>query len=221
VRWQHPEFGMISPAQFIPIAEETGLILPIGEWVLRTACMQAKEWLQKFSVPLRVAVNLSARQFQQQDLVTTVDRALKNAALPSGMLEIEITESLGMKNPEATLRTLHELKQMGIHIAIDDFGTGYSSLNYLKRFPIDVLKIDRSFVSEIPHDANDAAIVLAIIALAHSLKLVVIAEGVEKQEQIDYLLLNKCEKVQGYFFSPPVNAKDFEALLQKQQQQSK
>ena len=217
VRWQHPELGMISPAQFIPIAEETGLILPIGEWVLRTACVQAREWTQRFKMPVRMSVNLSARQFQQQDLVTTIDRSLKDARLEPGMLEIEITESLGMKNPEVTLKTLQELKQMGIHIAIDDFGTGYSSLNYLKRFPIETLKIDRSFVGDVPEDPNDAAIVLAIIALAHSLKLSVIAEGVEKKEQLDYLYEHKCDKVQGYFFSPPVTARDFEMFLSKQQ----
>lgn len=215
VRWQHPELGMISPAQFIPIAEETGLILPLGEWVLRTACQQAKNWYDQLGTRFIISVNLSTRQFQQQDLVSTVDRSLQDTKLPPELLELEITETLGMKNPELTLKTLHELKSMGIHIAIDDFGTGYSSLSYLKRFPIDTLKIDRSFVSDINGDSNDGAIVVAVIALAHSLKLKVIAEGVETSEQADYLLDHGCERIQGYIFSPPVPAQDFESIIKK------
>ncbi len=216
VRWKHPELGMISPAQFIPIAEETGLILPIGEWVLRTALKQAKEWHNAYK-PLVVSVNLSARQFQQQDLVSIVDDALREAGLPSELLELEITESLGMKNPEQTLITLGELKAMGVRIAIDDFGTGYSSLSYLKKFPIDTLKVDRSFVTDMPGDANDSAIVAAIIALAHSLKLTVIAEGVENGAQAEYLLELGCEKVQGYLYSPPVDAAAFARILMKEE----
>ena len=206
---------MISPAQFIPIAEDTGLILPIGEWVLKTACLQAKGWLDS-GRKIVIAVNLSARQFQQQDLVSTVSRVLQETNLPPQFLELEITESLGMKNPELTLKTLHELKSMGIHISIDDFGTGYSSLSYLKRFPIDTLKIDRSFVMDIQTDANDSAIVLAIIALAHSLKLKVIAEGVEQRHQAQFLLEHGCEMVQGYLFSPPVTGEEFEKLIAKE-----
>jgi diguanylate cyclase (GGDEF)-like protein/PAS domain S-box-containing protein len=215
VRWQHPELGMISPAQFIPIAEETGLILPLGEWVLRTACQQAKKWHDQLGTRFIISVNLSTRQFQQQDLVSTVHRSLQDTKLPPELLELEITETLGMKNPELTLKTLHELKAMGIHIAIDDFGTGYSSLSYLKKFPIDTLKIDRSFVSDINADSNDGAIVVAVIALAHSLKLKVIAEGVETPEQASYLLDHGCERIQGYIFSPPVPAQDFESLIKK------
>jgi len=204
---------MISPAEFIPIAEQTGLILSLGEWVLRSACKQTKLWHSTYGKEFVISVNLSTRQFQQQDLVSTVHKVLYETKLPPEFLELEITESLGMKNPELTLKTLHELKAMGIHIAIDDFGTGYSSLSYLKKFPIDTLKIDRSFVSDIQADSNDAAIVLAIIALAHSLKLKVIAEGVELQEQVDYLLKNGCESIQGYFYSPPVKAEEFEEML--------
>ena len=218
VRWKHPELGMISPAQFIPLAEETGLILPLGEWVLRTACKQAKVWQETLDKHFHISVNLSARQFQQQDLVSTVSKALQDTGLHPDFLELEITESLGMKNPELTLRTLHELKSMGIHIAIDDFGTGYSSLSYLKKFPIDTMKIDRSFVSDIQTDSNDAAIVLAIIALSHSLKLKVIAEGVELPEQAQYLLEHGCEQVQGYLYSPPVPAESFGKLLRPAQE---
>lgn len=215
VRWQHPELGMISPAQFIPIAEETGLILPLGEWVLRTACQQTQKWHDLLGKKFIISVNLSSRQFQQQDLVSTVNKVLQETKLDAEYLELEITESLGMKNPELTLKTLHELKSMGIHIAIDDFGTGYSSLSYLKKFPIDTLKIDRSFVSDIQIDTNDAAIVIAIIALAHSLKLKVIAEGVELGEQAVYLLDHGCESVQGYLYSPPVPAENFEQIFMK------
>lgn len=213
VRWKHPELGMIQPNQFIPIAEETGLILPIGEWVLRTACHQARLWQDMFGKPLTISVNLSSRQFQQQDIVSVVNSALENADLRPQSLELEITESIGMKNPELTLRILNELKSRGIRISIDDFGTGYSSLSYLKKFPIDTIKIDRSFVSDIQSDSNDAAIVVAIIAMAHGLKLSVIAEGVEKTEQAEYLREHGCEKVQGFLYSPPVSAVSFEKLF--------
>ena len=216
IRWKHPEMGMIPPVQFIPIAEATGLIIPIGEWVLRSACKQAVEW-QKSHKPLVISVNLSARQFQQQDLVSIVKNVLSETGLEPKFLELEITESLGMKNPEQTLKTLTGLKAMGIKIAIDDFGTGYSSLSYLKRFPIDTLKIDRSFVMDMPEDQSDAEIVKTIIALARSLDLGVIAEGVEKDSQARYLLENGCEKMQGYLFSPPVPPQEFLRLLNKQE----
>ncbi|MDR0307834.1 MAG: EAL domain-containing protein [Chitinispirillales bacterium] len=215
IRWKHPEMGMIPPGQFIPVAEATGLILPIGEWVLRNACKQAVEW-QKNHEPIVISVNLSARQFIQQDLVEVVRNVLKETGLPPAFLELEITESLGMKNPEQTLKTLIDLKAMGVRIAIDDFGTGYSSLSYLKRFPIDTLKIDRSFVMDMPEDQSDAEIVKTIIALAHSLRLTLIAEGVEKESQAQYLLENGCEKIQGYLFSPPVPAEEFLRLLKRQ-----
>ncbi|MCL2220416.1 MAG: EAL domain-containing protein [Chitinispirillia bacterium] len=215
LRWKHPELGMIPPAQFIPIAEDTGLILSIGEWVLRSSCLQARKW-QMMGVPLVISVNLSANQFQQQNLVSIVESALKNSGMPPDLLELEITESMSMKNPEDTMKMLTALKDLGVRIAIDDFGTGYSSLSYLKRFPIDTLKIDRSFLMDIPENPRDAEIVKAIIAMAHSLKLAVIAEGVETELQAQYLVENGCAKMQGYLFSPPVPENEFERLLKKQ-----
>jgi diguanylate cyclase (GGDEF)-like protein len=215
IRWKHPELGMIPPNQFIPIAEDTGLILSIGEWVLRTACLQAREW-QKSELPLIISVNLSANQFQQENLLSIVESALKDSNILSNLLELEITESMSMKNPEDTLKTLTGLKDLGVRIAIDDFGTGYSSLSYLKCFPIDTLKIDRSFLIDIPENPRDAEIVKAIIAMSHSLNLAVIAEGVENEAQAKYLVDNGCAKMQGYLFSPPVPAGDFDRLLKKQ-----
>jgi diguanylate cyclase (GGDEF)-like protein len=213
VRWMHPKLGMISPVKFIPIAEANGLIVPIGEWVLKTACTQMKQWQKKFTQNLSIAVNLSNRQFQQQDIVAVVARTISQSGIDPHTLELEITESMGMKNPEASLKTLLELKAMGVQIAIDDFGTGYSSISYLKKFPIDTIKIDRSFINDIITDNNDATIVLAMIALAHSLRLTVIAEGVENREQLDYLLNHGCQRIQGFIYSPPVNASGFEKLL--------
>ena len=214
IRWKHPELGMIPPTQFIPIAEDSGLILSIGEWVLRSACIQARKW-QKTDAPIVISVNLSANQFQQRNLVSIVESALKNSGMLPSLLELEITESMSMKNPEDTLKMLTSLKDLGVRIAIDDFGTGYSSLSYLKRFPIDTLKIDRSFLMDIPENPRDAEIVKAIIAMAHSLNLTVIAEGVEKEAQAQYLLENGCEKMQGYLFSPPVPPQEFDRLLNK------
>ncbi|MCL2182621.1 MAG: EAL domain-containing protein [Chitinispirillia bacterium] len=215
LRWKHPELGMIPPSQFIPIAEDTGLILSIGEWVLRSACLQTRKW-QKMGLPLVISVNLSANQFQQQNLVSIVESSLKNSGMTPDLLELEITESMSMKNPEETMKMLSGLKDLGVRIAIDDFGTGYSSLSYLKRFPIDTLKIDRSFLMDIPDNPRDAEIVKAIIAMAHSLNLSVIAEGVETELQAQYLVDNGCAKMQGYLFSPPVPETEFERLLRKQ-----
>ena len=213
IRWKHPELGMLPPNQFIPIAEDTGLILPIGEWVLRSACLQARRW-QKAGMPLVISVNLSINQFQQQDLVPIVKSALKDSGMIPSLLELEITESMSMKNPEETLKTLQSLKNdLGVRIAIDDFGVGYSSLSYLRRFPIDTLKIDRSFVMDIPDNSRDAEIVKAIIAMTTPLNLAVIAEGVEKEAQAQYLLDNGCLKMQGYLFSPPLPATEFDRLL--------
>jgi diguanylate cyclase (GGDEF)-like protein len=211
LRWKHPEFGMIQPAQFIPIAEDTGLIIPIGEWVLRTACHEARN-CQNSEKTFVVSVNLSASQFKQHNLVSIVKSALKDAKLPPELLELEITESMSMKNPEDTLAVLRKLKDLGVRIAIDDFGTGYSSLSYLKRFPIDTLKIDRSFLIDIPENSRDAEIVKAIVAMAHSLSLTVVAEGVEAEPQARYLLDIGCETIQGYLFSPPVPLTEFEKL---------
>jgi diguanylate cyclase (GGDEF)-like protein len=213
VRWQVPDYGLVPPAEFIPIAEETGLIVPIGEWVLRTACAQTKLWHESGFPQLSIAVNLSARQFQQQDLVERIEQILKETRIAPDALELEITESYAMQNADYTISVLTQLKKRGIRVSIDDFGTGYSSLSYLKQFPIDTLKIDRSFVKDLATDANDAAIAAAIIVLAHSLKLQVIAEGVETQAELDILKRHACDKMQGYFFSRPIPVKELEALL--------
>ena len=213
VRWQHPEWGMVSPAQFIPLAEETGLIVQIGEWVLKTACEQNKRWRDQGIPPMRVAVNLSARQFTQKTLLSDVARIIAQSGLNPDCLELEITESLVMHNPEGAAETLHKLKDMGISLSIDDFGTGYSSLAYLKRFPIDCVKIDRSFIKDIPTEADDMAITNGIIALGHSLRLKVIAEGVETKEQQDFLRSNGCDEMQGFLFSKPLPAEQVTALL--------
>lgn len=213
VRWHHSESGLISPAKFIPLAEETGLILPIGEWVLRTACAQNKAWQEAGLSPIRVAVNLSGRQFQQRNLVETVRRILTDTGLGAEYLELELTESILMQKIEIITSVLSEIDAMGIQISVDDFGTGYSSLSYLKRFPISTLKVDRSFVNDITTDPDDAAITSAIINMAHSLKLKVIAEGVETGDQLSFLRSLKCDGMQGYFFSRPLAAEDATKLL--------
>ncbi|MGI4717134.1 MAG: bifunctional diguanylate cyclase/phosphodiesterase [Janthinobacterium lividum] len=215
LRWKHPELGMVPPGRFIAIAEETGLIVQIGAWVLRTACAQNKAWQDAGLGRLRVAVNLSARQFGAADLIAGLESVLRDTALDPDCLEIELTESLFMSDVTPAVELLHRMKSLGVNLSIDDFGTGYSSLSYLSRFPIDVLKIDRSFVADITIDANDAAIVTSIIALAHNLKLAVIAEGVETLEQLDYLRSHGCDEMQGYYFSKPLAAEDFEALLRQ------
>jgi diguanylate cyclase (GGDEF)-like protein len=220
LRWQHPDLGLVYPSEFIPIAEETGLIVPLGEWVLRTACVQARAWQTLGLPPFTVAVNLSARQFLQQDLVDTVARILKETGVDPRSLEIEITESIAMQNADYTIVVLRDLKEMGILIAMDDFGTGYSSLSYLKKFPIDSLKIDQSFVRDITTDLNDAAIANAIIVLAHSLKLNVVAEGVETAAQEAFLKEHRCDRLQGYLFSTPIPAPLFEAFFRRHLQQS-
>ena len=209
LRWMQPGMGMISPVKFIPLAEETGLILPIGAWVLRTACTQAMKWASVSASPLRVAVNLSPRQFVQDDLYATVVNILNETGLDPGLLELEITESLMMNNPDHAAAVLRKLKDIGVRMAIDDFGTGYSSLSYLKRFPIDHVKIDRSFIKDIPGDADDVSITRAIIAMAHGLRLKVIAEGVETKDQVDLLIEHQCEEAQGFLFGRPVPAEEF------------
>ena len=216
IRWNHPTLGLLAPLRFIGLAEETGLIVPIGAWVLRSACRQNKAWQDAGMAPLRVAVNLSARQFAQQDLLPSIAGALAETGLHARYLDIELTESMVMADVEHAVSVLRGLKQMGIHLSIDDFGTGYSSLSYLKRFPIDVLKIDQSFVRDITNDPDDAAITLSIISLAHSLRLKVVAEGVETEAQLNYLRRHGCDQMQGYYFSPPVAAEPFlELLLQR------
>ncbi len=213
IRWQHPEQGPMRPDQFIPIAEETGLIVQIGEWVLATACAQAAAWRAAGLPRIRLAVNISARQFRHKGLGAAIRRALAAQGLDPGSLELELTESMIMQDQEETLRMLKELKAIGLRIALDDFGTGYSSLNYLKRFPIDVLKIDQSFVHGIALNRSDAAIARTVINLARNLYLHTVAEGVETAEQADLLHAWTCDEAQGYLFSRPLPAEEFTALL--------
>ncbi|HYD79462.1 MAG TPA: bifunctional diguanylate cyclase/phosphodiesterase, partial [Paucimonas sp.] len=214
LRWKPPEQPAVYPGDFIPMAEETGLIVQIGEWVLRTACAQLKCWQNAgLCGDMKMAINLSARQFKQHNIVNMVSRVLQETGCDPASLELEITESVVMDNPEAAVATLQHLSDMGVSLAIDDFGTGYSSLSYLKRFPIDALKIDRSFVRDITTDSDDAAIAKAVIALAHSMKLTVIAEGVETAEQLEFLREQECDQMQGYFLSRAVSAEQIEQLL--------
>ena len=216
-RWYHPTDGMISPARFIPVAEETGLIVDIGEWVLTAACREMAHWIHAGLKPLRVAVNVSALQLRRRDFCETVANALATSGLAPELLELEITESAVMENPQEAIKALERLGRMGVTLAIDDFGTGYSSLAYLKLFPIDHLKIDRSFVADIEHDLNDRAIAFGTIALAHSLGLKVIAEGVETEDQLDLLRGNRCDEVQGYLLSKPMNSGTAFAFLHARQ----
>jgi diguanylate cyclase (GGDEF)-like protein len=220
IRWQHPDWGLVAPAEFIPLAEETGLILPIGEWVLAEACTQARVWRDAGYADLRIAVNLSGRQLSQKNLVEVVAATLTRCAVARGMLELEITESLLMQDLERIAGTLEALVALGVTVSMDDFGTGYSSLSYLKRLPIDVLKIDQSFVHDISSDPDDASIVQAIIAMAHSLGIKVIAEGVETMEQLAFLRLHRCDSMQGYYFSQPLPPEQFAELLRRKQRAS-
>jgi EAL domain-containing protein (putative c-di-GMP-specific phosphodiesterase class I)/FixJ family two-component response regulator len=213
IRWLHPEKGLISPAQFIPSAEATGFIVQLGEWVLQTACRQIQVWQNAGFSGLRVAVNLSARQFHQPDLSSRVAQILAEIGLEPSSLELELTESLMVEDAPSAIATLQQLKSLGVSISIDDFGTGYSSLSYLAQYPFDTLKIDRCFISNITHGCTNAAIVKAIIEMAHSLCLEVVAEGVETEAEKDFLGRYKCDTMQGYFFSPPLPAGDFEQLL--------
>jgi diguanylate cyclase (GGDEF)-like protein/PAS domain S-box-containing protein len=213
IRWRHPRFGTVLPDRFIALAEETGLIVPIGSWVLRTACRQSRAWHNAGYGPLRMAVNLSARQFAEPGLTDAIGATLTDTGLHPECLEIEVTESLMMADVEAAERTMHELKQMGIGLSIDDFGTGYSSLSYLKRFPVDMLKIDRSFVHDLAGGADDAAMVDAIISLARGLRMRVIAEGVETRAQLDYLRSHGCDEVQGHFYSRALPVAEVEQIL--------
>lgn len=216
VRWEHPELGLVPPSQFIPIAEETGLIVPLGTWVLKEACRQTRAWLDAGLPPMRVAVNVSAVQLNQlshEQLTATVQEALDEAGLAPEHLELELTESMLMRYRERGVETLSQLRHLGIRLAIDDFGTGYSSLNYLSRFPIDVLKIDQSFIGRMLENPGDAGIVRAVIALGHSLGIKVLAEGVESAEQLQFLRREGCDDLQGFYFSRPVRADEFPALV--------
>jgi diguanylate cyclase (GGDEF)-like protein/PAS domain S-box-containing protein len=221
VRWQHPELGMIYPDKFIPLAEETGLIVSINHWVLEQAIKQCRAWRDTGFKALTMSVNLSAVQFRQHNLLQQIKSLLEKYDLPPGVLDLELTEGILMQGVERTLATLHELSAMGVILSLDDFGTGYSSLSYLKRFPIQQLKIDQSFVRDVITDASDATMVRTIILMAHSLKLDVIAEGVETQEQAEFLMQSGCERAQGYHFRRPVTAEEFGLLLKMDQENFK
>ncbi|MFA9218084.1 MAG: putative bifunctional diguanylate cyclase/phosphodiesterase, partial [Sphingomonadaceae bacterium] len=216
VRWRHPERGIISPTEFIPLAEETGLIVPIGEWVLRTACQQATAWQVDGKPPIRMAVNLSAKQFKDENLAQIVVSALHDSGLPADLLELELTEGTLMDDARATLAALEQLRNIGVYLSIDDFGTGYSSMNYLKRFDVRALKIDKSFISGLPQDAENAAITRAIIAMAHGLKMAVVAEGVETDAQLVLLEQYGCDLVQGYYLGHPAPPESIKLMLTNQ-----
>jgi len=213
VRWQHPQFGLISPLRFIPLAEETGLILPLGDWVLNAACEQLHTWLENGIPPITLAVNLSPRQFQHRDLVKQLHTVLDATDLPPRLLELELTEGAIMERGKSAVTALQALKDLGLRLAIDDFGTGYSSLDYLRRFPIDTLKIDQSFMRDIPRDTGAMEIAVTIIAMAHNLRMQVLAEGVETPEQLAFLQRNGCNTYQGFLSSRPVTAESFATLL--------
>jgi len=215
IRWRDPELGMVPPDRFIPLAEETGLILPIGEWVLRTACRQAQAWHAAGHAQMSMAVNLSARQFRQQDVAALVRQILSETGLAPHYLELELTESLFMKDGEAVIKMLREIKAIGVTLALDDFGTGYSSLSYLRRFPIDVVKIDRSFINDVTESAEDASLTKAIIAMGRSLNMKTVAEGVETEAQLKFLINHQCDAIQGYYFSRPLPADALTELLRE------
>lgn len=218
LRWHHPELGLVSPGQFIPLAEETGLIVPIGSWVIEEACRQSLAWQTAGLPPLRIAVNLSARQLQQGDLATMVNNLLDQTGLDPALLELELTESMLMDDPHRAQLILRELKGLGVALSLDDFGTGFSSLNYLRRFPVDSLKIDQSFIHDVSLDDSGASVVTSIIDIAHNLNLTAIAEGVETQGQCDFIIANNCDVMQGFLFSKPLPVPEFEALLRSGRQ---
>ena len=218
LRWQHPELGTVAPLKFIPLAEETGLIVPIGKWVLKTACLQNVAWQQEGLPRLSIAVNLTARQFSDEHLLRDVGLILDETGMDPRLLELEITESLLMHDVEGALRVLTSLKRMGIRIAIDNFGSGYVSLSALKSFPLDTVKIDRSFIRDVESQAEDKALTGAVIAMGKSLSLTVVAQGVETRAQADYLRENACDELQGFYFAKPVPADQFEVLLRAHQE---
>jgi EAL domain-containing protein (putative c-di-GMP-specific phosphodiesterase class I) len=213
VRWNHPRLGLVPPLKFIPIAEESGLIVPIGDWVLNEACRQNKAWQDSGLPPMAVCINVSARQFKERNLVARVANALTQTGLDAKYLEIEVTESLIMQNLDLAIATMNDLQRLGVPLSIDDFGTGYSSLSALQTFPVARLKIDKSFISRLPAAENDKAVASAVISLGHKLNLRVIAEGVETDAQAAFLRDNNCDEMQGYLFSRPVPASEIEALL--------
>jgi EAL domain-containing protein (putative c-di-GMP-specific phosphodiesterase class I) len=213
IRWQHPQRGMVPPIEFIPLAEETGLIIQIGSWVIRAVCAQQAAWRREDIPLVPVALNLSTLQFRESNVLKIVTDALSESGLESEWIELELTESLVMFNPEEAEKTMRAFRKQGLSLSLDDFGTGYSSLAYLKRFPFNSVKIDRAFVSDVTNSQDDAAIASAIIGMAHSLRMKVIAEGVETREQLDFLRAKQCDQFQGYFFSRPVPAQEFALML--------
>jgi EAL domain-containing protein (putative c-di-GMP-specific phosphodiesterase class I) len=214
IRWRHPQRGLLPPGQFIEIAEECGLIVPIGRWVLREACRQARAWQDAGLPAIRIAINVSAVELRAVDFVSSVAESLAATGLQACYLEIELTETFLMQEAKSTVTGVRELRAMGVHIALDDFGTGYSSLSYLQRFPIDTLKIDQSFVRDLTTDADDANIVRAVIGMGNSLHMRVIAEGIETRQQLDFLRAQGCPVGQGFYFSRPVSAADCARLLE-------
>ena len=215
VRWLHPSGRVVRPLEFISVAEDTGLIISIGEYVLRTACLQAKAWRDLGLSRLWVSVNLSGRQFQDQNLVQKIERVLSETGLPSEGLRLEVTESIAMRDLTYSIKVLKDLNKLGVHVSLDDFGNGYSSLSYLKQFPLKVLKIDRSFIQDIMVNKNSEAITTAIIVMARSLNLEVVAEGVETEKQFAFLKSKFCDEVQGFLFSKPIPAQELTGLLQR------
>jgi EAL domain-containing protein (putative c-di-GMP-specific phosphodiesterase class I) len=213
VRWQHPTQGLLSPIKFIPMAEETGLIVQLGDWVLREACRQNKAWQDAGLPKVNVCVNVSARQFKEKNLISRVVNALAESGMEAKYLELEITESLIMQDVEQAVAMMEELQEMGVKISIDDFGTGYSSLNSLKTFPVARLKIDKSFINNLVSDDSDKAVASAVISLGQKLNLKVIAEGVETAEQVAFLRANNCDEIQGYYFSKPIAPDDLADFL--------
>jgi diguanylate cyclase (GGDEF)-like protein len=213
VRWQHPNRGLVSPGAFIPLAEETGLIVPLGEWVLAEACRQARAWQKEGLTGLCVGINLSARQFHDAGLIDRIRSIIEASGLDPRWLELELTESMIMRDPTAAVKTMHQLKGLGVSLALDDFGTGYSSLNYLRRFPVDALKIDRSFITDVESDPSCASVATSVVAIAHSLSLAAVAEGVETPGQAEFLAGCHCDQVQGFLYSKPLPVDEFAALL--------
>jgi EAL domain-containing protein (putative c-di-GMP-specific phosphodiesterase class I) len=215
LRWARPGGAVVQPAEFVPLLEDSGLIVSIGEWLMDAACREIKAWKKSGITPVPIAINLSARQFAAKDLAPMIQRVLAHHAIPADLLQLEITESCLMGNTTEAVQLLSFLKSLGLHLSIDDFGTGYSSLAYLRRFPIDALKIDRSFVSDITTDVDDATIIRAVIGMAHSLGLKVVAEGVENEAQLTFLTANGCDEMQGYYYSPPLSAEDCTVFLRR------
>ena len=215
LRWRHPSQGLLTPGQFMAVAEESGLIVPIGQWVLRNVCLQAREWQMAGMVPLRYAVNVSAVELRSKDFVCGVAKLIGDTSIEPSVLELELTEAFLMQDSKSTALVLNALKDLRVHLALDDFGTGYSSLSHMRRFPIDTLKIDRSFVKGLTTDAADASVVSAVINMGKSLQMLVVAEGVETRDQLSFLQAQHCNEAQGYLFSPPVTADEFALVVKR------